>query len=433
MGPRCEGATGAAGASPLKIIFLNRYFYPDHSATSQFLGDLAFHLAGRGSEVHVITSRQLYDDPQARLGPRERVRGVQVHRVSTSCFGRMRLPGRGLDYLSFHAAAAARGLQIARPGDVLVAKTDPPLLSVAAAAVAKLRRAVLVNWLQDVFPEVAMALGMRGLGKPVGPWLRKLRNTSLRSAAVNVAVGERMGRQVSHSTGRPVRVIHNWADGEEVRPIAARDNPLREAWGLRDRFVVGYSGNLGRVHEYRTVLEAAERLADVDRIVWLFIGDGLQRDALEQEARRRGLAKMLFRPYQPRGKLAQSLSVPDVHLISLRPEAEGLVVPSKFYGIAAAGRPALFVGDPSSELALELQREGFGYAVPTGEAGMLASRIRALAHAEGLAAQMGARARSVFERRWDRPLAMAAWGELLQDVASRGSTAQVPEDVRWRL
>jgi glycosyltransferase involved in cell wall biosynthesis len=378
-------------------------------------------------DVHVIASRQLYDDPEARLSARERVRGVQVHRVSTSRFGRTRLGGRSLDYLTFHAAAAARALQVAHSGDILVAKTDPPLLSVGAAAVARLRRAVLVNWLQDMFPEAAVALGVRGLGGPAGSWLRKVRNASLRSAVVNVAVGERMGWRVAQNTGGPVRVIHNWADGGEVHPIAAQDNPLREIWELRDKFVVGYSGNLGRAHEFLTVLGAAERLADDARIVWLFIGGGPQRNSLEQETRRRGLASVLFRPYQPRERLAQSLSAPDVHLISLRPEVEGLVVPSKFYGIAAAGRPAVFIGDPSSELALEMKREGFGYAVSEGDADGLAERVRDLASTEGLAAQMGARGRAAFEQRWNRPLAMAAWAELLQDVASGASLAPGPE------
>ena len=86
----------------MKIVFLNRYSYPDHSATSQLLADVAFHLVGAGHEVHVITSRQLYDSPATRLAAAERVHGVQVHRVWTSRFGRSRLVGRASDYLSFY-------------------------------------------------------------------------------------------------------------------------------------------------------------------------------------------------------------------------------------------------------------------------------------------------------------------------------------------
>ncbi|HYM17513.1 MAG TPA: hypothetical protein VEU06_03015, partial [Micropepsaceae bacterium] len=137
----------------MRVVFLNRYFFPDHSATAQILSDLAFHLADRGEEVEVITSRQLYDDPVATLPRRECVRGVNVHRLSASRFGRHSLLGRGLDYASFYAASAAKLLSVARKGDVVVVKTDPPMLSVLASVLAPLKRYRTVNWLHDVYPE----------------------------------------------------------------------------------------------------------------------------------------------------------------------------------------------------------------------------------------------------------------------------------------
>src|SRR6185503_4809828 len=108
-------------------------------------------------------------------------------------------------------------------------------------------------------------------------------------------------------------------------------NILRREWNLQDAFVVGYSGNMGRVHEFGTILDAAERLKSSVNIVFLFIGEGAQRNWIEEEARRRGLENIMFKPYQPRKKLGLSLTIPDVHLISLRRSMEGLIVPSKFY------------------------------------------------------------------------------------------------------
>jgi colanic acid biosynthesis glycosyl transferase WcaI len=124
----------------VKIVFLNRYFYPDHSATSQLLTDLAFDLAARGLAIHVITSRQCYDNPREVLPARESIRGVQVHRVWTLRFGRGRLIGRTFDYLTFYLSAAWRLAVLLAPGDVVVAKTDPPLISVIAAVLARLRK-----------------------------------------------------------------------------------------------------------------------------------------------------------------------------------------------------------------------------------------------------------------------------------------------------
>jgi hypothetical protein len=142
-----------------KIISISRFFFPDHSATSQILSDLAFCLAAEGRAVHIITSRQRYEDPEADLPACEAIRDVQVHRVFTSHFGRTFLLGRALDYMSFYVTAVWGLWRLARPGDVIVAEIDPPLLSVAVAPVARGRRARLVTWLQDLFPEVASALG----------------------------------------------------------------------------------------------------------------------------------------------------------------------------------------------------------------------------------------------------------------------------------
>jgi len=134
-------------------------------------------------------------------------------------------------------------------------------------------------------------------------------------------------------------------------------NALRREWGLDGRFVVGYSGNLGRAHEFATFFGAAERLCGRQDVVFLFIAAGAQREQVDEEVGRRGLGNVLFKPYQPWERLHESLSAADVHLVSLNAALEGLIVPSKFYGIAAAGRPTLFVGNTDGEIA-RLLREG---------------------------------------------------------------------------
>ena len=139
-----------------RLIFVNRYGPPDHSATSQILGDLASHLAARGNDVYIVTSNQLYGEPGAQLAREEIIAGVKIKRVSGTRYGRSGLAGRALDYLSFYANSRALLAEIARSGDVIVAETDPPLLSVALAGVAARRGAKLVNWLQDIFPEIAI-------------------------------------------------------------------------------------------------------------------------------------------------------------------------------------------------------------------------------------------------------------------------------------
>lgn len=412
-GPSSD-APGGAGNPVRKTIFINRYFYPDLSATSQLLSDLAFDLASRGHTVHVITGGQLYHDPHAVLPGSEVFRGVWVHRVRATRFGRARLLGRTLDYATFYVGATWTLWRLLRRGDVVVAKTDPPMVSVFAAWVAARRGGVLINWVQDLFPEVALALDVGGV-RSVAPLLRRLRNRSLQQARHNVVLGEGMARRLREEgvEAERITVIDNWADGAAIRPVGKRDNPLVQEWALEGKFVVGYSGNMGRAHEFGTMLDAADRLKDRPDIAWLFIGDGQARAWLQQEAARRGLVNVQFRPYQPAGSLRWSLGLPDVHLISLRPNLEGLIVPSKFYGVAAAGRPVIYLGDSDGDIARILHRERCGWVFGLGEAGLLAQRIAILSQNPAEAAAAGRRARDSFERRYARPRALRMWRGLL--------------------
>ncbi len=397
-----------------KIIFVNRYFYPDHSATSQLLTDLAFALAREGRDVHVIASRQAYDNPASELPATESVNGVSITRVWTSRFGRGRLWGRAFDYVTFYISAAWRLAAVTGKGDIVVAKTDPPLISVIAAGVARLRKATLVNWIQDLFPEIAVALDVKGINL-LAPVLRWLRNVSLRSARFNVVLGDRMAERIIAQGINPeqIKVIHNWADGNDIKPVPRDENRLREEWGLRDKFVVGYSGNMGRAHEFHTIVNVAALLKDSNDLVFLFIGNGAQRQWVENECAKRGLRNVVFKPYQPREFLAESLSVPDIHVISLLPALEGLIVPSKFYGIVAAGRSTLYFGDPVGEIPKILAEYRCGITVDIGDAEKAAGYINSMMTDMSQVEIAGANARAVFEQRFDKCRALDVWRSIL--------------------
>jgi colanic acid biosynthesis glycosyl transferase WcaI len=409
---------------PSRVVYVNRFFYPDHSATSQILTDVAVSQVERRS-VLVVTSRQRYEDPGADLPARENVRGVDVVRVWTTRFGRSRLALRAIDYLTFYLSSAWALLTRVRHGDIVVLKTDPPMLSVAFTGLVRLRGGLVVNWLQDLFPEVGQGLRVRGLTGRLGRWLVGLRNHSLRRARVNVCVGTRMqellGRQaVTNST-----VIHNWADGDSIRPVDAAKNPLRSSWELTGRFVVGYSGNLGRAHDFEAILDAAERLRHRETLTFLFIGGGAGKPWLEEQVARRGLSSFLFKPYQPRSELGHSLTAPDAHLVSLKPEMEGFVVPSKFYGVAAAGRATIFLGDRQGEIARIVNEANCGVAVESHDAARLAETIESWIDDEDRVRQLGVNARAAFDRSYSMGAACAAWERLFRGLT--GQPGDSPE------
>ena len=410
-----------------QIVFINRFFYPDHSATSQLLTDLAFHLAGQSHRVLVITSRQRYGDPTSMLSPRDEVKGVKIQRVWSTRFGRTKLFWRAVDYTTFYFMAAMTLLKHVRAGDIVIAKTDPPLISVVAAMVTKIRGASLINWIQDLFPEVAEVLGVGGIGGLEG-LLRSVRNWSLRAAYKNVAIGDGMATRLIEEgiQSGTTQVIHNWANGCAIQPVDRDKNDLRREWKLVEKFAVGYSGNIGRAHEFDTILDAAEMLKGAANIVFLFIGGGAQRERIEEVVRRRGLENIIFKPYQPREQLALSLSVPDIHLISLHPSLEGLIVPSKFYGVAAAGRPTLFIGSKNGEIPRMLRKAQCGFSIESGQAEEASRIIRELADHKDICPTLGMRARALFDQRFEMRHAMQAWEGVI--AAPGNLTSSVYQD-----
>jgi colanic acid biosynthesis glycosyl transferase WcaI len=402
----------------MRIVLVNRYFHPDESATSRMVSSLAFGLAETGFPVEVVTSGQRHDERATALPRQECLGGVTIRRLPATRFGRAGLAGRAADYASFQAAAAIWSLAHLRRDDIVVACTDPPLLSVSLAIAARARGARLINWLHDIFPEVAVELGVLRRGGAAARLTLALRDGSLRRAVCNIVPTAAMAEGLCrHGLSRETLLTIPYWSEDAIEPVAPEDNRLRAAWGLRGAFVVGYSGNFGRSHEFDTLIEAATLLRDDDSIRFLLIGSGFGRARLEFEIERRGLGNVLLQPLQPRERLSESLSTPDLHLISLLPKLEPYVVPSKLYGIMAAGRPALFIGSAKGEVATALRRHGCGETVDIGAAQDLADRIVALRDDAPRRAQMGNSAREAFETRHRRSHALEAWARLLASSA----------------
>lgn len=402
-----------------RLIFLNRFFWPDQSATAQLLTDLAMKLAQEGDrEVLVVTSRLDYAEAGRSYAAREEKEGVRVRRLWSTRFGRGRLAGRVLDYLTIYLSFFFFLLREARPEDRVVLKTDPPLLTVPAMVARVVRPFRMVAWCQDLFPEVALAgMELPGFLRPPLRWLAKLRDRSLRRAEAVVVLGEDMRRYLEERElpGEQIHVIPNWSIQREEE--GGKDpSELRRRWGIEDEaFVVGYSGNLGRAHDHATVLAAARELAaEGAGVVFLCLGGGHGYERLREEVQAEGLgAVFIFQPYVDRSDLHASLRVPDLHWFSLRPELTPFLYPSKFAGILQAGRPALFVGKGDSAIAAMIEREGIGSTVEEGDGAAFAARVRAWRRDPGALAEAGRRAREIWLRDFRRDDRLRDWSEML--------------------
>jgi colanic acid biosynthesis glycosyl transferase WcaI len=300
----------------------------------------------------------------------------------------------------------------------VVALTDPPIIGLAAYLASRRFGVPLVMSYRDIFPEVARLLE-DFQSEAVNRVLEGVNRFLVRKAERSIALGETMRQRLIDGKGAdPARtlVIPDWADCAEIVP-GPRRNPLSLAHGLADAFVVMHSGNIGLSQSLEVVVEAAAHLRDVLDIQFVFVGDGVKRPALEAQARDLGLGNVRFLPYQPKERLSESFASADVFVVSLKPGLAGYIVPSKLYGILAAGRPYVAAVEEACEVAAIAQKYDCGLVVRPGDAKGLAQHILTLYHDRAMAQRLGVNARQA-ALVFDRPPQVRAYYELFRELTA---------------
>jgi glycosyltransferase involved in cell wall biosynthesis len=419
------GQEGNRMDAPPRILFVNQYYWPDHASTAQHLTDLAEHLAGEGFEVHVLASRGSYKPGEAPLAKLQTHNGVTIHRVGATALGRRSTLSRMTDYLTFYAQALRAALMLRR-FDVVVTLTTPPLIGLVGTILRRLRGTRHVIWSMDLHPDASLALGQLSRRNPAVRGLAALADAVCRRADAVVSLGHYMADRLAQKGVRPGRIrnIPVWSRRDEIDPLPRDGHPLRRELGLEDRFVCMYSGNMGLAHRFEEFLEAARQLRHRADIVFLYVGGGPRLKEVLAARDAGGLENVRVLDYFPRSQLRHSLSVADVHLISLRAEMVGIVLPSKLFGAMAAARPVLFVGPDHCETAETLRESGCGIAVRSGDVHGLVEAIEQLAAGPESAREMGRRGREAFLAEYEREACCAAWSDLLAGVL--GATVAGP-------
>jgi colanic acid biosynthesis glycosyl transferase WcaI len=402
------------------IFFLNRFYWPDIAATGQMLTDLAEDLARDGWNVTVLAARTGYNGGAGKLASEEWRNGVRILRISSTQFGRGQIAGRLADYLSYMVGAFLRLLRTSPP-DIVVALSDPPFLLGPVLAAGRVRGFRTVFWAQDLYPYLAAKLGLLREDAASYRLLSAIARRLHARCDLVVAIGPQMERVLMAAGAPPQRTIsiENWADAEAIQPVAHADNPFVLEHGLEGKFVILYSGNAGRAHTFDAVLEAARRLRRDSELVFLFIGGGRQLVDIREAAERDGLTNVRFLDYLPREQLRYSLSAASVSLVTENPEVVGLVVPSKTYGILASGRPIVFVGDKTSDVARVISDGDCGIVVSPDDPDRLVRVIRRLQHDTTEVVRLGENARRAAEEVYDRTHAVQKWAAAMGQVAVR--------------
>lgn len=418
----------------MNLLVLCPHFDPDLAPTGVVMTRIAHELVERGHRLHVVTSLPWYQrhaiEPgwEGSLVRTEITPWGRITRVHPFPTDKRNIPARALAFGGFTAIATAVASGTRTRPDAVLAMSPPLTMGPAGRIAATLRRAPLVFNIQDVFPDVAVELGLLK-GRSVIAASKELERWSYRvSDAVTVLSddladnvrtkiakgldGERAEKQRSK-----VHVIPNFVDTERIRP-AARENDYRQQYGLTGRRVVMYAGNVGFSQSLDLVLGSARALSETHPdVVFVINGGGAARPELEQRAA--GASNVRFIDMQPIERLPEVLAAADVHVVPLRRGLARSSVPSKLYSILAAGRPVVASVDEGTEVALTIDRARSGLAVPPDDQLAFTDALRELLDDPYRCARMGASGR-VFVEGWASPAAVArSYEELFASLIDR--------------
>jgi colanic acid biosynthesis glycosyl transferase WcaI len=377
----------------MKILLLNHYFPPDTSATARMAAVVAGALSLQ-HDVTLLCGRPSYDPSERRpwrLWQTEQVGRLRIIRVGSTAYARYQMKWRVVNYLTYAALAGLGALFT--PCDVVLSMTDPPFIGIVGAFAAKVRGKPYVYNIRDLYPDMALA------GKIVRPGLLTrvwtvLHQWALRCTTLVIALGEDMRARLI-AKGVDPRRITIVRDGAEMprkdSPQPPLDPEVIRAIRGDFRVVLLHAGNLGFYGAWDTLLAAARQLQG-DGVGFVFVGEGAERDRLESAAA--GLKNVRFLPFFPASKIPSVLAAPDAHVITVRRGLEGVVVPSKMYGILAAGRPIVALAPSESDPASLGARRGFGVSADPDKPDELVAVVRALAADSGQLQRMAEAARA---------------------------------------
>ena len=377
----------------MRILLLNLYYPPDTSATAKMAQAVASELSTK-HDVTVLCGRPSYDPTERRAWRlwRTEVSGrVKIIRVGSTDYSRQLMKRRVLNYLSYVALSVPRALVV--PCDLVLAMTDPPFEGIVGAFVAMMKGNPYVYNIRDLYPDMAVGGSIIEAGAMARFW-EVLHRWALRRATRVVVLGDDMRRRIIAKGVEDARVVVI-RDGADIprTGTAAPEIDAEVVGAIRGdfKFVLVHAGNLGFYGAWETLIAAVRRLEN-DGIGLVFVGQGAQRGQIETMAA--GCKNVRFLPFFPASKIPSVLAAGDAHIITILRGLEGVVVPSKMYGILAAGRPIVAVAPAESDAASLMTAIGCGVAADPDSAEDVATKILALSAEPRRVREMGEAARA---------------------------------------
>ncbi len=387
------------------------------------MADAAERIAGSGYAVRVLASARGYEDPTVKYPSRELRNGVEIKRLPLSSFGKKTILLRLVGQTLFLIQAIVRGLLTPRLCGILVS-TSPPMCSIAALIIATIRRVPIKFWVMDINPDQLIALGKTTDRSLAARAFNALNRRILRRATDIVVLDRFMAERVRQKAdvADKLSIIPPWPHVDALQQVPKAENPFVAEHGLREKFVVMYSGNHSIASPLTTLLQAALRLQDDRHLQFMFVGGGLGKREVDETIREHQPDNIVSLPYQPLDQIQYSLSAADLHVVALGDPMVGIIHPCKIYGAMAVGRPVLLLGPQPSHAADLIEKHEIGWQVAHGNVDGMVETLKAIVStAPDRLAEMGQRALHAARETYSKQ----RLGDQFADVVARGLTRPV--------
>ena len=413
----------------IKLSIVTQFFPPDFAATGQLLEELVEQLGAQGVDIEVFTSQPGYAFSSHTAPAVEWADQIRIQRSRTAQLWPGRIRGKAINGVLYTLRATLYLLKAWRRNNILLVTTAPPFLPVIGYLAHLLFRLPYVCILYDLYPDIAIALGVISKDNWLVRLWREINKQVWLNAKGIIVLSPAMKQQVvAHcpKIADKISIIHSWANPEAIVPIAKRENWFAWKYNLVKKFTVLYSGNMGRCHDIDTILEAAKELQD-EPIQFVCIGGGAKREELITEVNRLGLKNFTFLPYQDQQVLPYSLTACDLSLVSVDETTEGLVVPSKFYSGLASGRPIAVICSRTSYLKQLVTEANCGGTFENGDSHGLAQFIRFLSRDPQIAEQIGQAGRQYLRSHFTPKVISQQYLHVLQEALLSDEIITMPQ------
>lgn len=404
-------------SSPLKLTVITEFFPPDYAATGQLIEELVQHLEKEGLVINIFTGQPGYAFTNTQAAALEKIGDIRIQRSRSTQVWTGRIRGKAFSGVLFTIRSFVHIIKNFRSSGVFLLTSAPPFLPIVGYLASLVLRFPYVCLIYDLYPDIAIALGVIEKNHWLAKFWRQLNRQVWQKAKRVIVLSPSMKEQViltCPEIADKISVIHSWGDPEMIKPMSKEDNWFARKYNLVEKFVVLYSGNMGRCHDIDTILETAKQLQNNQEIQFVCIGGGQKREKLIEDVHRLGLKNFLFLPYQDKKIIPYSLTACDLALVSIDSGLENLVAPSKLYPALAAERPVVAICSERSYLRNLIKEGEFGFAVDNGDSIGLKEAILELKNNPKLAQNMGIASRKYLQSNFTPQIIAKEYFEVLK-------------------